>query len=575
MTTVVRPTVERRSPAQATPDARPTVERRSPTQATPDARPTVERRSPAKPLRRRIGIDVGGTNTDAVLIDGERVVAAVKTPTTADVTTGITRALADLLTQPGTVPNRPPSGQAGVAEPAPITAVMIGTTHFTNAVVQRRGLTRVGAVRIGLPASASLPPFVDWPDDLADLVRGEIVMLEGGHEYDGRPIVPFDARGMRAAARRFRDAGVTSVAVASVFSPLDPACEEQAAAILAEECPDAAVTLSHRLGRIGLLERENVTLLNACLLDLARKTTRAFTDALRASGIVAPLYLTQNDGTVMLAEVAETYPVYSFASGPTNSMRGAAFLSRLSDALVVDVGGTTTDVGALRHGFPREANNVVEIGGVRTLFRMPDLISLGLGGGSLVTLDPPAIGPVSVGYRLTTEGRVFGGATLTATDIGVAAGLLELGERKRVADLPAPLVRRAVERIGATIEEAVDRVKTEAGDVPLVVVGGGAFLVPRRLAGVSAVIGVEHQAVANAVGAAIAQVSGEVDQIFQSLPREEAIARARVGAEERAVTAGAARDSLRVVEVEDLPLAYLPGNSLRVRVRVVGEIRPA
>jgi len=203
---------------------------------------------------------------------------------------------------------------------------------------------------------------------------------------------------------------------------------------------------------------------------------------------------------------------------------------------------------------------------------MPDLLSLGLGGGSHVTLDPLSIGPVSVGYRLTTEARVFGGATLTATDIGVAVGLLDLGDRARVADLPASLVRRAVERIGATIEEAVDRVKTEAGDVPLVVVGGGAFLVPSRLAGVSSVIAVEHQAVANAVGAAIAQVSGEVDQIFQSLSRDEAIARARAGAEARAVTAGAARDSLRVVEVEDLPLAYLPGNSLRVRVRVVGEI---
>ncbi len=525
---------------------------------TGDLGQIVERRSPAKPLRRQIGIDVGGTNTDAVYLDGDRVAAAVKTPTTADVTSGIIRALADLL--------------AATPAAAHADAVMIGTTHFTNAVVQRRGLTRIAAVRIGLPASASLPPFVDWPEDLADLVRGDVVMLEGGHEYDGRPIVPFDTAGMRAAARRFRRDGVTSVAVASVFSPLDPSCEEQTAAILAEECPDAAVTLSHRLGRIGLLERENVTLLNACLLDLARKTARAFTDALRASGIAAPLYLTQNDGTVMLAEIAEQYPVYSFASGPTNSMRGAAFLSRLTDALVVDVGGTTTDVGALRHGFPREANNVVEVGGVRTLFRMPDLLSLGLGGGSLVTLDPLSVGPVSVGYRLTTESRVFGGSTLTATDIGVAAGLLELGDRKRVADLPAPLVRHAIERIGAIVEEAVDRVKTEAGDVPLVVVGGGAFLVPRRLAGVASVIGVEHQGVANAVGAAIAQVSGEVDQIFQSLPREEAIARARAIAEERAVTAGAARDSLRVVEVEDLPLAYLPGNSLRVRVRVVGEI---
>src|SRR5881396_1206781 len=397
---------------------------------TRDPRPTVERRSAAKPLRRRIGIDVGGTNTDAVFLDGDRVAAAVKTPTTADVTSGITRALADLL--------------AAAPAAARVDAVMIGTTHFTNAVVQRRGLTRIAAVRIGLPASASLPPFVDWPDDLAELVRGEVVMLEGGHEYDGRPIVPFDAAGMRAAARRFREAGVTSVAVASVFSPLDPSCEEQAAAILAEECPQAAVTLSHRLGRIGLLERENVALLNACLLDLARKTTRAFTDALRASGIAAPLYLTQNDGTVMLADVAEAYPVYSFASGPTNSMRGAAFLSRLGDALVVDVGGTTTDVGALRHGFPREANNVVEVGGVRTLFRMPDLLSIGLGGGSLVARAPLSVGPRSVGYRLVEEGLVFGGRELTATDVAVAAGLVDLGDRGRVASLPATLVGAAL-----------------------------------------------------------------------------------------------------------------------------------
>ena len=214
--------------------------------STGDFGQIVEGRRPAKALRRRIGIDVGGTNTDAVFLDGERVVAAAKTPTTADVTSGVTRALADLL--------------AAAPAAADASAVMIGTTHFTNAVVQRRGLTRVAAVRIGLPASASLPPFVDWPEDLADLVRGDVVMLEGGHEYDGRPIVPFDVRGMREAAKRFRRDAVSSVAVASVFSPLDPSCEEQAAAILAEECPAAAVTLSHRLGRIGLLERETVTL---------------------------------------------------------------------------------------------------------------------------------------------------------------------------------------------------------------------------------------------------------------------------------------------------------------------------
>jgi N-methylhydantoinase A/oxoprolinase/acetone carboxylase beta subunit len=510
---------------------------------------------------RRIGVDVGGTNTDAVLLDRDAVVGAVKTPTTSDVTSGITTALHDLLTATG-------SDRA-------IDAVMIGTTHFTNAVVQRRDLTRVAAVRIGLPASASLPPFVDWPEDLAALVRGDVVMLEGGHEYDGRPIVPFDEIGMRRAARQIRASGITSVAIASVFSPLNAECETRAAAILREECPDVAVTLSHELGRIGLLERENATLLNAALVDLARRTTTAFTEALRGSGLAAPLYLTQNDGTVMRAATAETFPVYSFASGPTNSMRGAAFLSGLSDALVIDVGGTTTDVGSLRHGFPREANSVVEVGGVRTLFRMPDLLSLGLGGGSLVKDAGRSVGPQSVGYRLVDESRVFGGDTLTATDVAVAAGLIVLGDRRRVIDQSADLVKTALGRIHATIEEGVDRMKTDARDEPLIVVGGGSFLVPARLPGVSEVVHVQHQAVANAVGAAIAQVSGEVDQIFQNRPREAAIADARRIAEERAVSAGADRTTLSVVEVEDLPLAYLPGNSLRVRVRVVGDVAEA
>jgi N-methylhydantoinase A/oxoprolinase/acetone carboxylase beta subunit len=521
-------------------------------------------------VKRRIGIDVGGTNTDAVLLEDARVVHAVKTPTTADVTSGVAEALRRLLQSAGQ-PGGAPAGSSSVTRA--IDAVMIGTTHFTNAVVQRRDLTRVGAIRIGLPSGASLEPLIDWPEDLAQLVRGEVVMLEGGHEFDGRPIVPFDSAGMRAAARRIRAAGLTSVGVASVFSPLNAACELEAAAILRDECPDVAVTMSHQLGRIGLLERENATLLNAALVGLAGKTTRAFTAALAASGIAAPLYLTQNDGTVMLASVAQAFPVYGFASGPTNSMRGAAFLSKLTDALVIDVGGTTTDIGSLRHGFPREANNVVEIGGVRTLFRMPDLLSIGLGGGSLVAPAPLAVGPRSVGYRLVEQGLVFGGSELTATDIAVAAGLIDLGDRQRVAALPAELVRSAVARMHAMIAEAVDRMKTDAGDEPLIAVGGGCFLVPERIAGISEVVHVEHQAVANAVGAAIAQISGEVDRIFQDLSREEAIARARQLAEAQATNAGADPRTLTTVEVEDLPLAYLPGNSLRVRVRVVGEIR--
>src|SRR5438270_2843190 len=419
---------------------------------------------------RRVGIDVGGTNTDAVLLQDGRVVHAVKTPTTEDITGGIVTALGLLSRHPE------------VAQGA-IDGVVIGTTHFVNAVVQRRRLSPVAAIRIGLPASASLPPFCDWPEDLAGLVRGAVFMLEGGHEYEGREFMPLDEAGMGAAARQIRDSGLRAVAIAASFSPLDPAHEERARAILAAECPEASITLSHELGRIGLLERENAALLNAALTELARVTIAGFREAIAASRIEAPLFITQNDGTVMSAETAMALPVMSFASGATNSMRGAAFLSGVQDAMVVDVGGTSSDVGQLRRGFPREANSVVEIGEVRTLFRMPDLFSIGLGGGSIVTEGPrpsrphaptlpspasggglgraaggtPAVqvGPQSVGYRLTEEALVFGGKTVTATDAAVAAGTVNIGDARKAAGVPPDLARAVLDLAQAKIEDAM------------------------------------------------------------------------------------------------------------------------
>jgi N-methylhydantoinase A/oxoprolinase/acetone carboxylase beta subunit len=315
------------------------------------------------------------------------------------------------------------------------------------------------------------------------------------------------------------------------------------------------------------MERENVAILNSALMALARRTTAAFADALAGSGIAAPLYLTQNDGTIMTAGHAAAFPVYSFASGPTNSMRGAAFLS--STICVVDV-GAPADIG-LRRGFPNEANNIVHVGGVRTNFRMPDVLSIGLGGGSIVDPATGTVGPRSVGFELTRRACVFGGDVLTATDVAVAGGLVRRGDPARVADLDPGFVRATIATIHAMMADAVDRMKLDARPVPLIAVCGGAFLIPETMPGISRVVKVEHGSVANAAGAAIAQVSGEVDRIFRDLSRDEAIARAdrTIAA---AVAAGADPATIAVVDVEDLPLAYLAGNTLRTRVRVVGDI---
>jgi len=510
----------------------------------------------------RIGIDVGGTNTDAVVMDGATVIAGVKAATTGDVMTGVVNALKAVL-------------EASKMEASAIDVVMIGTTHFTNAVVQRRDLAKTAAVRLGLPATSSLPPMVDWPEDLKEAIGGTGYLAHGGNEFDGRVISPLDEAELLGIAADIKAKGINTIAITSVFSPVTVEFEKQAGEIFAKAIPGVHITLSSDIGRIGLLERENAAIMNACLRDLSRHVIEAFRGAITEAGIKGRFYLTQNDGTLMDAEFAEKFPVLTFASGPTNSMRGAAFLSGVADAIVVDIGGTTSDVGSLHKGFPRQATVAVEVGGVRTNFRMPDVFSIGLGGGSHVVESDGAIkvGPTSVGYKIITEALIFGGKTLTTSDVIVASGKAELGDKSKVAHLTPEFISRTQEKIMSMLEDCVERSRLSPEPLPVIVVGGGSILVDGPIGGLE-VLKPNHFAVANAVGAAIAQVSGEVDRVYAlaEIGRDQALDDAKQRATDAAVAAGALRSSIEIVDVEDVPLAYLPGNATRVRVKAVGEL---
>ena len=508
----------------------------------------------------RIGIDVGGTNTDAVVMDERKVLSAVKSATTADVTSGARAAMEKAIQEAGI-------DRHGIAH------VMIGTTHFTNAVIERRHLSEVAAIRLGLPAAACLRPMVDWPDDLRRAVGNHAYMLAGGYEYDGRVLSELDIDGLDRVAGEVEAKGIGAVAITSIFGPINPDMEVRARDHLLARLPQLCMVLSSEIGRIGLLERESAAIMNAALLDLADKTVAAFGQALADCGLTCGFSITQNDGTLMAAETVRRFPVLTFASGPTNSMRGAAFLTGIKDAIVVDIGGTTSDVGALVNGFPRQASTIVDVGGVRTNFRMPDVFAIGLGGGSLVSEDGATIGPQSVGYRIASQALAFGGNTMTASDIVIRAGKAAMGDPAKTAHIPQATVDRAMAQMQAMLERAVERCRNSAEPIPVIAVGGGSILMPERL-GDLAVTRPENFGVANAVGAAIAQISGEVDRVFDlgGMSRVEALAAAEREARDNAVAAGARADSIEVIEREDIPLAYLPGNATRIRVRVVGDM---
>ena len=510
----------------------------------------------------RLGVDVGGTNTDAALLDNRGVVASAKTPTTADVSGGINAAILKVLAGGDHLRGR-------------IRTVVIGTTHFTNALVERRRLNQVGVMRICLPAARDLAPMTGWPQELRRRMGNCVHLVPGGYEFDGREIAPFDAAVVRDAARSIRAKGLRAVAVSSVCSPINGEMERRAAEVIQDEIPEATITLSRDIGRIGLIERENATIMNAALTDLSRHVLQAIREALHGLGIEAPFYVSQNDGTLMQADFAERYPVMTFSSGPTNSMRGAAWLSGVRDGIVVDIGGTTTDVGALVGGYPRESSLPVDIGHVRTNFRMPDVVAIGLGGGSVVSTRPELrIGPESVGFRLTEKARVFGGDTLTATDMVVAAGHLDIGDRRRVRTLGAAVVDKALARMNAMVEAVVDTVKTSVDEVPVVLVGGGSVLVTDDLRGVGRIVVPERSGEANAIGAAMAQVGVVVDRLFsyRDTPRSEAVAMARNEASRRVVDAGGDPERVEIVEFEEIPLAYSGNDTVRIRIKAVSDL---
>lgn len=512
----------------------------------------------------KLGIDVGGTNTDAVLIDEKlQVVAEIKHPTTGDIYDGILGALKEILEVSG-------------IDRSEITQAMLGTTQCTNAIVERKNLAPIGIMRIGAPATLGIPPMVDWEEEIREIAV-ESVIIGGGFEYDGKELAAFDEAAARAFFERMKGK-VSSIAISCVFSTVRNDHELAAAKLCREVMGDEVhVSISSEIGSMGLIERENATILNAALYQVAERFTEGFARSLADQGVEhADVYLSQNDGTLMTMEYARKYPILTIACGPTNSIRGASYLSRKKDAIVIDVGGTTTDLGVIQNGFPRESSIAVTIGGVRTNFRMPDVVSIGLGGGSIVRSNgnQVTVGPDSVGYEITSKAKVFGGDVVTATDIAVRLGMADIGDKELVADIGLAFAQKAMGRIRELMEDGIDAMKLSHEDADVILVGGGSVILPENLVGACSVVRPEYFGTANAIGSAISKVSGTYEQLvnYDEIPREEALARAKEEATAMAVAAGAIPETVEIIDMEDVPLAYYPGNTNRVKIKAAGDL---
>jgi len=315
-----------------------------------------------------IGLDTGGTYTDAVALDGARhVIATAKALTTHwDLSIGLSGAMRAVL-------EALPQG----ARREDISLVSVSTTLATNAVVENR-FSSICTILIG---------FDEQMVERSGLKReggGVIVRVRGGHDPTGQESEPLDESAIAAAVREF-GAKVEAFAVAAQFSVRNPSHELRAHDLIRAAC-SKPVTCSHELSsRLDAPKRALTAALNARLTPHIRHLLDSLGQVLERELITAPLMIVKGDGTLMRADVAQEYPVETVLSGPAASVVGAAFLCGSNDFVVSDMGGTTTDVAIVVDGRPVVRDEGATIGGWRTMVQAVDVHTCGLGGDSEVS----------------------------------------------------------------------------------------------------------------------------------------------------------------------------------------------
>jgi hypothetical protein len=442
----------------------------------------------------RVAVAVTGASTEAVAMDARnRLLVRAEGDATGD----LAPALASVIRQVVAVPE---------VDAALVTRVMLGTGDTLTRALEQRAVDRVAVIRIGSPLTQAVPPLSAWPPALRDAVSAGEVVVGGGADYDGRPSAALDEQEVARFLGTLDDA-VDAVAIIGIFSPVAPDQELAATELVRRELgSDIRISLSHELGMLGLIERENATILNAALAGAAQRVAAALEDALGGQRIAADPFVSINDGALVALQLAQRLPVLMLDSGPANAMRGAVHLSGAGGAVVVNAPGAAIEVGTVVHGVPRETVSPVEAAGVRLGFRMPEVRRL-----------PP-----------------------DATASGLREAIARAG-----GDLGAPPVLA----VGRDRDIVPNRLR-------------GLGPVIRPAAGeVAAAVGA---AIAEVTGRAdrISQDRPDRQQEALEAAREEAIA--------LAVHAGADPDRLHVVGVDEKPLTYDVEPVVRIGVTVAG-----
>ncbi len=504
----------------------------------------------------RLGIDVGGTNTDFVLLDRQnKIVSMRKQLTTKSIDDGIIKGILTL----------------GV-NPQQITQIYVGTTHALNALLEAKGLLPTGLIRIAghnpkVSPGAGIPPRLKK----AFFVGG--VTISGGFECDGREISPFQEDELLRAVDSLVLKGAQGIALVSAFGCIYPAHEQKALEIIRQHYLDRIqVSMSSNFGSLGYIERENAAVLNSALFSVINCGFSRIQERLKEI-TSAELFLVQNDGSQVAFEEAKKMPILTLSCGPTNSGKGGSILAGEDTCIVVDVGGTSTDVIRVEKGFVKRSSGNVVIADLSLQFSAPDVVSLAIGGGSIV--DGDQVGPSSVASSLMTKARCFGGDVETLTDLGILLGHLQIeGADSSKIGMSKENGEALLDKAARRIADAITLVRGERQDLPCVIVGGGAPIIYsslKKIVNHLCTLDVSQSfGIANALGAIHSEVGGISDGIVSFDERERLLPELIDLAKERAIAKGADRNFVRVGDIAITPFAYSKERLARISIAVSG-----
>lgn len=541
-----------------------------------------------------IGLDVGGTHTDVVLLNQEGLVKKIKVPTDAadlfkTVLTGLEKITEDVDLQK-------------------ISRIVLSTTLTTNAIVQKK-IQPVGII-------VTSGPGID-PESFR--THTHYFTVSGAMDHRGREIEPIDPNEIRRIADRLKDEGIRYVGVVGKFSARNPNHEIKIKDTLKDSFEK--VFMGHRVsGTLNFPRRIATTFINASVYPLHKLFFEAVKKSLEQKGLEVPIHLLKADGGTMSFDASIGFPGQTILSGPAASVMGSIpFASDQDDTVVLDIGGTTTDMAVLINRVPVLEPLGIELDGYKTLIRSLKTRSVGLGGDSWVRVSN---GKLCVGPERMGPAMAYGGPSLTPTDALFALGKVSNGDREKAVKGMEPVAKE----LGFSIEEAALKIfdhtcreiLREVGDMiaainskpvytihellegyqvrptKILVMGGPAPYFAKHLEEISdvTVSAVPGWETANATGAALARTTCEVtlfadteqglvkapeenfsESVKKDFSKQAAIQKAFDLLKQKALKSGAKAEDLEMEVLEDLQFNmvrgfYTSGKNIRIKVQV-------